>query len=583
MNIMSYLMIGTAAMVIGYLVMHSENEPFLSHKSTGQIEKQNREIDAAQKAMRPYIIPTMPTVAGNYLSARFAVASDDLSAASRYYQGALELSKNKKEKDFLYERTLPAALGAGDLDDAIKYAGKMDLSKPTVTAQLGVLTQLVEGFKKNDYSENEKLLVELRNDGFGRLLKPLLETWNAAGKKDFAKAENVLNSLRQEYPSLQPLVQMHMAFLYDMQNKNLQSEKLYLETSDNNLSIRSAYIIASFYERQGKTEEVKKLYERLAKTMPGASLPQLVLERVGKKDNNARPFIEKPLDGVAAALYDVATVLHQEGSSRLAILYAQMAHYLAPQDDFTKLLLSDILSTDPAEKQAENFLKSVSESSDLYVLSQMRLAQLYEQQGQPEKSVKIFESFLSNPIIKPQATMELGDLYRRKEDFAKAIPYYTEIIDAKKDLVEADWVLLYSRGMCYERPRQPEVLNYLAYSWADHGKNLPQALEMLQKALAGAPSDPYIIDSVGWALYKNNQAEEAVPYLEAAVQELPADPVINGHLGDIYWAVGRRLEARFQWERALKNAKDTDTELKKEFAEKLKNGLPGDKHSVAKN
>lgn len=599
MNNKAYILIGAAAIFIGFLVMKNENAERLIQKSPGMIEKQSREIDAAIKSANPYIIPTMPTVAGNYLSARFAVANDDLSKASKYFQGALKLSNNKVEKDFLYERTLPAALGAGDLEEAIAYSGKMDLSKPTVTAQLAVLTKLVEGFKKNDYANNKQLLQQLRNDGFGRLLKPLLETWNAAGEKNFTKAENILQELKQEYPSLQPLVQMHMAFLYDLQNRNAEAKKLYEETSENNLSIRSAYIIASFYERQGKTEEMKKLYERLALTMPGASLPKIVIERIDSRKGEGRSFIEKPLDGVAAALYDVATVLHQEGSSRLAILYAQMAHYLAPQDDFTNLLLSDILSADPDKKQAEVFLKPVKKSSDLYVLAQMRLAQLYEQQGKIEKSIPLLEQFLKNPVTKMQATMELGDLYRRKEDFAKAIPYYTEIIDSKTNLVENDWVLLYSRGMCYERnnqwdlaekdliramelsPRQPEVLNYLAYSWADHGKNLPQALEMLQKALAGAPSDPYIIDSVGWALYKNGQAEEAVQYLEAAVQELPADPVINGHLGDIYWSVGRRLEAQFQWERALKNTKETDKVLRQEFTEKLKNGLTAEKKTFA--
>lgn len=600
MNNKSYVLIGAAAIIIGFLVMKEEHPSSAPQKSPQQVEKQNNEIDRLRKATNPYVIPTMPTVAGNYLSARFAIANDDLASASKYFQGALKLSDNPKEKSFLYERTLPAALGAGDLDDAIKYSAKMDFSKPTVTAQLAVLTQLVEGFKKSDYAQNDVLLKQLRNDGFGRLLKPLLQSWNAAGQKDFKKAEAQLQTLKQEYPSLLPLVQMHRAFLFDLQDKNEPAEKLYLETAENNLSIRSAYIIASFYEQNGKTEEVKKLYQRLATTMPGASLPVLILKRVeDNKQFAERPFIAKPLDGVAAALYDVATVLHQEGSSRLAILYAQMAHYLAPQDDFTKLLISDILASDPVLTQAEDFLKSVPKESDLYVLARTRLAQLYEQQQEHDKAVKIFQKFLKNPITRPQALMDLGDLYRRKEDFAKAIPFYTEIINGKKDLVEADWVLLYSRGMCYERnnqwdlaekdllravelsPRQPEVLNYLAYSWADHGKNLTQALDMLQKALAGAPTDPYIIDSVGWALYKNGQADDAVPYLEAAVQELPADAVINGHLGDIYWAVGRRLEARFQWERALKNTKETDTALRKEYTEKLKNGLTDEKKSFA--
>src|SRR5690606_22481205 len=99
-------------------------------------------------------------------------------------------------------------------------------------------------------------------------------------------------------------------------------------------------------------------------------------------------------------------------------------------------------------------------------------------------------------------------------------------------------------------------------------------LDMLQNALAGAPDDPYITDSVGWALYKIGRFQDAVPYLEAAVQQLPADPTINDHLGDIYWRVGRKVEARFQWERALKNATEKDAELKDQIRVKMANGLP---------
>lgn len=594
-----------AVLVLAIGVVALNNKIHMKQNSVPSASQQAQEIIAAKDVGNPYVIPTVDTIAGSYLSARFAIASDDLAVASQYYQQALGLSSNKAEQDFLYERTLPAALGAGDIDDAVKFASKMDLSKQTATGQLGVLTQIIEGFKTNDSEKISTLLPQMRNDGFGRLLKPLLEAWNAANKKDYGQADAILESLKREYPSLKPLVQMHLAFLNDLQNKNKEAEGYYKNTINDNLSIRSAYLIGQFYERQHETVEIKKLYLLLAAKMPGASLPYIVLNRIEQGKFNEHRFIEKPSDGVAAALYDVATVLHQEGSSRLAILYAQMAHYLAPKDDFTKLLLSDILVTDVVKTQAEDFLKDVSKDSDLYVLAQMRLSQLYQQQENYDAAVVILEKLQNDPLVKTQAAMELGDLYRRKEDFAKAIPYYTAVIDAKSSIVDTDWVLFYSRGMCYERsnqwekaeadltramelsPRQPEVLNYLAYSWADHGKNLPQALDMLQKALAGAPDDPYITDSVGWALFKNGQAEEAVAYLESAVQELPADAVINGHLGDIYWTVGRKLEANFQWQRALKASKETDKDLRKELEDKLKNGLSDKKdetkNSVAKN
>ena len=65
------------------------------------------------------------------------------------------------------------------------------------------------------------------------------------------------------------------------------------------------------------------------------------------------------------------------------------------------------------------------------------------------------------------------------------------------------------------------------------------------------PDSGAIVDSMGWALYKLGRFAEAVPHLEQASVLLPVDPVINDHLGDVYWAVGRRTEARFQWRFAL--------------------------------
>ena len=65
--------------------------------------------------------------------------------------------------------------------------------------------------------------------------------------------------------------------------------------------------------------------------------------------------------------------------------------------------------------------------------------------------------------------------------------------------------------------------------------------------------------------------DKALPYLEQAVELLPYDSIINDHLGDLYWQLGRKSEARFQWERAL-NAAEEDEE-KEALSEKLKNGL----------
>ena len=84
-------------------------------------------------------------------------------------------------------------------------------------------------------------------------------------------------------------------------------------------------------------------------------------------------------------------------------------------------------------------------------------------------------------------------------------------------------------------PDQPQVLNYLGYSWIDQGVNLEEGMRMIRRAVEQRPEDGYIIDSLGWAHYRLGQYDEAVKHLERAVELKPEDPTINDHLGDVYW------------------------------------------------
>ena len=126
----------------------------------------------------------------------------------------------------------------------------------------------------------------------------------------------------------------------------------------------------------------------------------------------------------------------------------------------------------------------------------------------------------------------------------------------------------YLRPLCAEesfkkalelRPDQPYVLNYLAYSWVEKGLHLDEASEMLRNAREQRPNDAYIIDSVGWVHYQLGAYDNAVIDLEEAVELLPQDPIVNDHLGDAYWQVGRKREARFQWNRSLSPDPEPDT------------------------
>jgi tetratricopeptide (TPR) repeat protein len=162
----------------------------------------------------------------------------------------------------------------------------------------------------------------------------------------------------------------------------------------------------------------------------------------------------------------------------------------------------------------------------------------------------------------------LGSIQRAKKQFAEAVTTYTRILNIIPKINKQHWSYFYARGTSYERlknwsaaeadlkkalelaPGEPLVLNYLGYSWIDQGINLSQGMTLIEKAVSLKPDDGYIVDSLGWALYKQGNYREAVRYLERAVELRPEDPILNDHLGDALWRVGREREARFQWDQA---------------------------------
>ena len=122
------------------------------------------------------------------------------------------------------------------------------------------------------------------------------------------------------------------------------------------------------------------------------------------------------------------------------------------------------------------------------------------------------------------------------------------------------------------KPNQAYVINYLAYSWIEKGIKIEESLKMLEKANDIKSNDPYIIDSLGWALFKLKKYKDAKNYLQSAVKLMPADPTVNDHFGDVLWKNGNKIQARYYWNYVLK-LEDTKNELKNNIKNKLLSGL----------
>ena len=95
---------------------------------------------------------------------------------------------------------------------------------------------------------------------------------------------------------------------------------------------------------------------------------------------------------------------------------------------------------------------------------------------------------------------------------------------------------------------------------------------MLEKANKLKSNDPYIIDSLGWALFKLERYEDSKRYLQQAVKLMPGDPIVNDHFADALWKNGKKIQARYYWNYVL-NLEKIEDDLRKSIEEKLIKGL----------
>jgi tetratricopeptide (TPR) repeat protein len=255
--------------------------------------------------------------------------------------------------------------------------------------------------------------------------------------------------------------------------------------------------------------------------------------------------------------------------------------------------------------RANEIFARVPKDSPLRPSADISIGTNLEQLKRGAEAVAHLEALMKERPDDIEVIMALGNVLRSRKEFAQAAEVYTRAVERIGTPDRGHWALFFYRGTSYERAKQwdkaeadlkkslelvpdtlptakAQVLNYLAYSWVDMGRNIDEAFKMLQRAVELAPRDGMIIDSLGWAYYRLGRYEDAVRELERAVELKPGDPVINDHLGDAYWRVGRRLEARFQWDHA--KASDPEHEDLVKILKKIDNGLEDEpKPAAAEN
>ena len=215
--------------------------------------------------------------------------------------------------------------------------------------------------------------------------------------------------------------------------------------------------------------------------------------------------------------------------------------------------------------EALRWYGSVS-GGEQYVPSRARYASILAKQGRMPEARKYLQEAARNGQERVQFTQAEAQLLRDANEYREAYDLLGQALEKNPNSPE----LLYDHAMAAEKIDRIDVLeanlrkviqlkpdyahayNALGYTLADRNTRLPEAYSLIEQALKLAPEDPFIIDSMGWVLYRMGQNDASVTFLKRAF-ELRPDAEIAAHLGEVLWAAGKRDEARKVWSSALKD------------------------------
>lgn len=509
----------------------------------------------------------------DFLVGRVANLNADYVAAAERYQEALTRAPHDQD---LLDGAVSAALAAGDADLARRIARRAPRDTTSAYARL---VRGADDIGGTHFGDAVRDLANVRGGGAQEFTAAILAIWADAGEGRFDAIDADLRPLLDVRP-YGSLLYAQQAMAYDIAGRNAEALQAYATAADSGLWLPQAIVRrADLLARTGAHDQASALLSSDA----NAGNPEIAAAaaRLAAGQNPAQARLT-PARAAAIGLYGVSTIYLQQADSTNGLAALTLAQMLDPSLDAARVAAATQQARLGHADRAIAALQAVPATSEYASSARVMEAWTLVDEGRGDDAVTL--ALQATASGDARATRALGDIYRELHRYEDAERVYSTLIAAYPN----DWRLYFARGAVHMRrnhieagetdmqqalrlsPDQPDVLNYLGYSWIDRGVHLPEALRMIQRAAALRPDSAAIGDSLGWAYYRMGDYAKALDALEHAVQVEPGDATLNEHLGDVYWRVGRRTEARYQWHHALAQSPDDSDALH----DKIAHGLP---------
>ena len=525
----------------------------------------------------------------NYLSGSVSLQKNDSQKAYSFFENIKNLGIYHSEFNLKYVETL---VNNGKIEEAYIFTKKLDKSYQSLYPFNLIL--FVYDFKKERYSKLKDYIYLPKQNLSDPLLSELYQNlglWTDLSNKNIEELNQKISRSNSSFKNVS-LTQKILINLYLDNQKNID---LYFNEISNKKELgRYNYFYLSYYLEKNNKDKINDIInQNLEISSENLLFKQLFLDSRENKFYKIDKFYKRKNinHGLSELFYLFANFYQNYEQVQTSNFYLNLSEYLNPNFQSNKILKLENLiilnNLEQSEKEMQVIEKLGKEFYWYANLTRLRFLPNINS----EKQINLLESFLkNNEYSVSEKYFELANFIRANKNYSKSIELYEKSIALKKDTKDGDWIYYYNLAISQERaglwenaeksflqalkisPKQPEVLNYLAYSWLEKKINLDKAKEMLVEAVNISKGRGYILDSLGWAYFLLKDYDKAEEILQTAYEKEPSEAVIYDHYGDVLWTNGKEIQARYVWQNAIK-LKNIEQDLKESINKKIIFGL----------
>ena len=441
-------------------------------------------VPAARSEVPSPSVIARTSPAGNYLAGRHATASRDAEAAVAYYRAALRADPKNEE---LLERTFLTMLASGAIEEAAPLAERLIVIEKS--HRMGRLTLAARAIKRNQYAVARSHLSQSVRGPIADLTATLVGAWAQYGANDSKGAIEAIDRLQGPdwYGTFKDL---HAGLMLDAAGQRREAgvrlQKAY-RNDQNALRTMEAY--ARWASRAGDRALALKTFADFNLVLPRHPIVAAAVAEI-ETGRPLAPLLRTPSAGAAEVLYGLGSALGRQGGEDLGLVYLQLALFLEPLHPIALIALADLYENLKKPEQAIEVYSRVPSHSPLKRNAEIHRSLNLDALDRTDEARRNLEALVAAKPDDMEAITALGNLLRARKFYKDAAEIYSRAVEKIGTPDRGHWALYYFRGISFERskqwplaekdfelalklfPDQPQVLNYLGYSWVDQGLNL---------------------------------------------------------------------------------------------------------------